>query len=308
MGSGNRSGGFAGFRLRNRPRRARHFLDVARQLGCLRGSTSWSYSWACMVGRRNAGWTVPILPGRGHPARDARGLRAQVDGRTLESASPPAHHHGGAAHHIDGRDPRLHNARGGVDFPTWPAGATLISLRTSTVSAASATSTVPQQRRSPFRHLKKPSRRLDYGGRRWPTHLVVYRRNPYALGGLQHYKQPSNPLELERTKFLLLRSGLRLAKAAARFPGYWLYSGGQATVHLMARARPLRSSLVPWHENKVRIHNRPPRPHRLCLRRPMSTCAQAPQSRGRKFRGEHRGRVPADTQFLLYDPEGVVWS
>ena len=53
------------------------------------------------------------------------------------------------------------------------------------------------------------------------------------LGGLQHYT--IEPQDLERTKdfyceVLGLENGDR---PPLDFPGYWLYSGGVATVHLM---------------------------------------------------------------------------
>src|SRR5258708_988396 len=53
------------------------------------------------------------------------------------------------------------------------------------------------------------------------------------LGGLQHYT--IEPQDLERTKefyceVLGLENGYR---PPLDFPGYWLYSGGVATVHLM---------------------------------------------------------------------------
>jgi catechol 2,3-dioxygenase-like lactoylglutathione lyase family enzyme len=53
------------------------------------------------------------------------------------------------------------------------------------------------------------------------------------LGGLQHYT--IEPADLERAKdfycdVLGLQNGDR---PPLDFPGYWLYSGGMATVHLM---------------------------------------------------------------------------
>ena len=53
------------------------------------------------------------------------------------------------------------------------------------------------------------------------------------LGGLQHYT--IEPSDLERTKhFYVEVLGLDNGdRPPLDFPGYWLYSGGQATVHLM---------------------------------------------------------------------------
>ena len=58
------------------------------------------------------------------------------------------------------------------------------------------------------------------------------------LGGLQHYT--IEPQDLEKTKnfyvdILGLENGDR---PPLDFPGYWLYSGGQATVHLMGTRKP----------------------------------------------------------------------
>ncbi|MGY4405750.1 VOC family protein [Bradyrhizobium sp. USDA 3315] len=58
------------------------------------------------------------------------------------------------------------------------------------------------------------------------------------LGGLQHYT--IEPQDLEKTKafycdVLGLENGER---PPLDFPGYWLYSGGQATVHLMGTRKP----------------------------------------------------------------------
>ena len=58
------------------------------------------------------------------------------------------------------------------------------------------------------------------------------------LGGLQHYT--IEPQDLEKTRefycdVLGLENGER---PPLDFPGYWLYSGGQATVHLMGTRKP----------------------------------------------------------------------
>ena len=64
------------------------------------------------------------------------------------------------------------------------------------------------------------------------------------LGGLQHYT--IEPSDLERTKdfycdVLGLENGDR---PPLDFPGYWLYSGGTATVHLMGTRKPREGILV----------------------------------------------------------------
>ena len=64
------------------------------------------------------------------------------------------------------------------------------------------------------------------------------------LGGLQHYT--IEPQDLERTKnfycdVLGLENGDR---PPLDFPGYWLYSGGIATVHLMGTRKPREGIVV----------------------------------------------------------------
>ena len=64
------------------------------------------------------------------------------------------------------------------------------------------------------------------------------------LGGLQHYT--IEPSDLERTKdfycdVLGLENGDR---PPLGFPGYWLYSGGVATVHLMGTRTPREGIVV----------------------------------------------------------------
>ncbi len=64
------------------------------------------------------------------------------------------------------------------------------------------------------------------------------------LGGLQHYT--IEPSDLERSKdfycdVLGLENGDR---PPLDFPGYWLYSGGAATVHLMGTRKPREGIVV----------------------------------------------------------------
>ena len=94
-----------------------------------------------------------------------------------------------------------------------------------------------------------------------------------GLGGLQHYT--IEPSDLERTKdfycdVLGLENGDR---PPLDFPGYWLYSGGTATVHLMGTRKPREGIVVRGTERKYEDTGRlDPSP----LRRPMSrACASA---------------------------------
>jgi DNA-binding Lrp family transcriptional regulator len=71
-----------------------------------------------------------------------------------------------------------------------------------------------------------------------------------GLGGLQHYT--IEPSDLERTKdfycdVLGLENGDR---PPLDFPGYWLYSGGTATVHLMGTRKPREGIVVRGTEKK----------------------------------------------------------
>src|SRR3569833_1102472 len=66
-----------------------------------------------------------------------------------------------------------------------------------------------------------------------PTSALFRERTTMGLGGLQHFT--IEPSDLERTKdfycdVLGLENGDR---PPLDFPGYWLYSGGVATVLLM---------------------------------------------------------------------------
>ena len=73
-----------------------------------------------------------------------------------------------------------------------------------------------------------------------------------GLGGLQHYT--IEPSDLERTKnfycdVLGLENGDR---PPLDFPGYWLYSGGTATVHLMGTRKPREGHRGARHREEVR--------------------------------------------------------
>jgi catechol 2,3-dioxygenase-like lactoylglutathione lyase family enzyme len=121
------------------------------------------------------------------------------------------------------------------------------------------------------------------------------------LGGLQHYT--IEPSDLERTKnfycdVLGLENGER---PPLDFPGYWLYSGGAATVHLMGTRKPREGIVVRGTEKK--FEDRPSRPYRLCGHRCRS-CAQAAAVEEREIPREHRS-AHGDTQIFLYDPDGV---
>jgi len=70
------------------------------------------------------------------------------------------------------------------------------------------------------------------------------------LGGLQHFT--IEPQDLERTKdFYVDVLGLEIGdRPPLDFPGYWLYSGGVATVHLMGTRKPREGIVVRGTEKK----------------------------------------------------------
>jgi len=70
------------------------------------------------------------------------------------------------------------------------------------------------------------------------------------LGGLQHFT--IEPQDLERSKsFYVDVLGLEVGnRPPLDFPGYWLYSGGTATVHLMGTRKPREGIVVRGTEKK----------------------------------------------------------
>jgi catechol 2,3-dioxygenase-like lactoylglutathione lyase family enzyme len=70
------------------------------------------------------------------------------------------------------------------------------------------------------------------------------------LGLLQHYT--IEPVDLERSKeFYCDVLGLEVGeRPALGFPGYWLYSGGSATVHLLGPREPAEGIVVRGSERK----------------------------------------------------------
>jgi catechol 2,3-dioxygenase-like lactoylglutathione lyase family enzyme len=105
------------------------------------------------------------------------------------------------------------------------------------------------------------------------------------LGALQHYT--IEPSDLERTKnfycdVLGLENGYR---PPLDFPGYWLYSGGVATVHLMGTRKPREGIVVRGTEKKYDDTGR--LDHIACRERCRGH-AQAPAVQQRKIPREHR--------------------
>ena len=122
------------------------------------------------------------------------------------------------------------------------------------------------------------------------------------LGGLQHYT--IEPSDLERTKefycdVLGLENGDR---PPLDFPGYWLYSGGTATVHLMGTRKAREGIVVRGTEKKYEDTGR--LDHIAFAASDVDGVRKRLQSRGVKFRESIVPRT-GDTQFFMYDPDGV---
>ena len=122
------------------------------------------------------------------------------------------------------------------------------------------------------------------------------------LGGLQHYT--IEPQDLEKTKefycdVLGLENGER---PPLDFPGYWLYSGGQATVHLMGTRKPREGIVVRGTAKKYEDTGR--LDHIAFAATDVEGVRKRLQAKGVKFRESIVPRT-GDTQFFLYDPDGV---
>src|SRR5207245_9943066 len=146
-------------------------------------------------------------------------------------------------------------------------------------------------------------RRRQDDGRRYPPHLcLVFKENPMGLGGLQHYT--IEPSDLERTKdfycdVLGLENGDR---PPLDFPGYWLYSGGTATVHLMGTRKPREGIAVRGTEKKYEDTGR--LDHIAFAATDVEDMGKRLQSKGGIFR---KRRVPRDGErhCFLHDRHGI---
>ena len=86
------------------------------------------------------------------------------------------------------------------------------------------------------------------------------------------------------------------------FPGYWLYSGGQATVHLMGPRTPREGIVVRGTQKKYEDTGR--LDHIAFAATDVEAVRKRLQSKNVKFRESIVPRT-GDTQFFLYDPDGV---
>jgi len=122
------------------------------------------------------------------------------------------------------------------------------------------------------------------------------------LGALQHYT--IEPSDLERTKsfycdVLGLENGDR---PPLGFPGYWLYSGGVATVHLLGERKPREGIVVRGTEKKFDDTGR--FDHIAFAATDIDGVRTRLNSKKVKFR-EQVVPLTGGMQIFLYDPDGV---
>lgn len=122
------------------------------------------------------------------------------------------------------------------------------------------------------------------------------------LGALQHYTiEPSN---LERTKkfycdVLGLKNGDR---PPLGFPGYWLYSGGVATVHLLGKRTPREGIVVRGTKKKFADTGR--FDHIAFAASNIAGVRKRLKTKKVKYREQMVPRT-GGMQIFLYDPDGV---
>ena len=122
------------------------------------------------------------------------------------------------------------------------------------------------------------------------------------LGVLQHYT--IEPSDLERTKtfycdVLGLENGDR---PPLGFPGYWLYSGGVPTVHLLGPRVPREGIVVRGTAKKFDDTGR--LDHIAFAATDVAGVRKRLQSKKVEFREQIVPRT-GDTQIFLYDPDGI---
>ena len=122
------------------------------------------------------------------------------------------------------------------------------------------------------------------------------------LGVLQHFT--IEPQDLERSKsFYVDVLGLEVGhRPPLDFPGYWLYSGGTATVHLMGTRKPREGIVVRGTEKKFEDTGR--FDHIAFAATDVAGVRKRLQANNVKFREQIVPRT-GDTQFFLYYPDGV---
>lgn len=122
------------------------------------------------------------------------------------------------------------------------------------------------------------------------------------LGILQHYT--IEPSDLEATKsfycdVLGLENGDR---PPLGFPGYWLYSGGTPTVHLLGERKPREGIVV--RGTAAKFDNTGRFDHIAFSASDLPGVKKRIESRNVKYREQVIPRT-GGTQIFLYDPDGV---
>ncbi len=122
------------------------------------------------------------------------------------------------------------------------------------------------------------------------------------LGPLQHFT--IEPADLERTKdFYCTVLGLENGdRPPLGFPGYWLYSGGIATVHLLGPRQPREGIVVRGTEKDFPDTGR--FDHIAFAATDLPGMRQRLQSHQVTFREQVVPRTGA-AQIFLYDPDGI---
>ena len=123
-----------------------------------------------------------------------------------------------------------------------------------------------------------------------------------GLDILQHFT--IEPADLEATKdFYVEVLGLEVGdRPPLAFPGYWLYSGGTATVHLLGPRQPREGITV--RPPSVKLDHTGRLDHIAFAANDLPAVRNRLKKSGVKFREQVLPRLGA-TQIFLYDPDGV---
>ena len=123
-----------------------------------------------------------------------------------------------------------------------------------------------------------------------------------GLGVLQHFT--IEPADLEATKNWYCEVlGLEVGdRPPLNFPGYWLYSGGEATVHLLGPRQPREGMTV--RPAGVKMDNTGRLDHIAFAATGYKAMSERLKARGLKFRENIVPRTNA-AQIFLHDPDGV---
>jgi catechol 2,3-dioxygenase-like lactoylglutathione lyase family enzyme len=122
------------------------------------------------------------------------------------------------------------------------------------------------------------------------------------LGALQHYTIEPSDLECSKN-FYCDALGLEVGnRPPLGFPGYWLYSGGVATVHLLGERKPREGIVV--RGTAAKFENTGRFDHIAFAATDFEGVRKRLQSKNVKFREQTIPRTGGQ-QIFLYDPDGV---